>query len=131
METTNTGTHNEQSPSWDIIESAKTKSPDIIKRYENKFVPVSLFKTTTVNVPLKMKISCLGSTSLKLWIPMKEFNNNTEGLVENVLIQFDEIQSCFEIDNRRHILFLKFINKNDLENVKKMNITIKEKNCAL
>ncbi|OMJ22624.1 hypothetical protein AYI69_g5311, partial [Smittium culicis] len=116
MEFTNTSSHKEQSPSWANVVRAKTKPPDIIRRDENKFFPVSLFKTTTVNDPLKRKIACLGGTSLKLGIPIKEFNNNIEDFVENILIQFGEIQTCFEIDNRRQLLFLKYINKNDLEN---------------
>ncbi|OMJ30238.1 hypothetical protein AYI69_g223, partial [Smittium culicis] len=47
METTNTSAHKEQSPSWANVVRAKTKPPDIIRRDENKFVPVSLFKTNT------------------------------------------------------------------------------------
>ncbi|OMJ24570.1 hypothetical protein AYI70_g1496 [Smittium culicis] len=65
MENTNTSSHKEQSPSWANVVRAKTKPPDIIRRYENKFFPISSFKTSTDNDPLKRKIAFLGSTSLK------------------------------------------------------------------
>ncbi|OMJ12394.1 hypothetical protein AYI70_g9152 [Smittium culicis] len=106
METTNTSAHKKQSSRWADVISVKTKPSDIIRRYEKKFVPVWLFKTTKGNSPFKRKISCLGGTSLKLGISMKEFNDNIEDFVEIILTQFCEIQTWFEIDNRRHILFL-------------------------
>ncbi|OMJ17742.1 hypothetical protein AYI69_g7314 [Smittium culicis] len=50
---------------------------------------------------------------------------------ENILIHFGEIQTSFKIDNRRKILFLKFINQNDLENANKITSTYKTKNMNL
>ncbi|OMJ13550.1 hypothetical protein AYI69_g8963 [Smittium culicis] len=105
MKTTSTSTHKEQSPSWANVIRAKTKPPDIIRKDKYKYVPISLFKTTTGNNPLKRKIACLGGTSLKLGIPMKEFNNNIEDFVENIPIQLGEIQTCFEIEIRRQFYF--------------------------
>ncbi|OMJ29630.1 hypothetical protein AYI69_g859 [Smittium culicis] len=101
METTDTSAHKEQSPSWANVVRAKTKPPDIIRKYESKFVPISLFKMAAGNDPLKMKSAYLGGTSLKLGVSMKESNDNIEDFVENILVQLGEIQTFFEIDNRR------------------------------
>ncbi|OMJ23775.1 hypothetical protein AYI70_g2027 [Smittium culicis] len=130
MENNNTIIHKEQSPSWANVISSRVKPPDAKKNIE-KFIPVSLFKMTFGSEPKQRKIACLGETSLKLGLSTRDFEQNIKDFVENILIQFGEIQTCFEIDIRRKILFLKFINKIDLEKAKNKKITYKEKKIEL
>ncbi|OMJ15773.1 hypothetical protein AYI70_g7033 [Smittium culicis] len=65
METKNTSAYKEHSASWANVVKDRTKPSDIIRRDEKKFFPLSLYKTTMGNDPLKRKIPSLFSTSLK------------------------------------------------------------------
>ncbi|OMJ16507.1 hypothetical protein AYI70_g6543, partial [Smittium culicis] len=49
MDTTKKSIQNEQTPTWANVVSSRIKPPDKNKKSENKFIPVSLFKTTTEN----------------------------------------------------------------------------------
>ncbi|OMJ14030.1 hypothetical protein AYI69_g8760, partial [Smittium culicis] len=131
METTNNSIHKEQSPTWANVVSSRVKPPGSSKTFGNKFVPVSLFKATTGNDHIQRKIACLGGTSLKLALSIREIDQNIDEVVENILTQFGDIQTCFEIDNRRKVLFLKFISGIDLENAKKVNITYNGKKIEI
>ncbi|OMJ13225.1 hypothetical protein AYI70_g8642 [Smittium culicis] len=127
MEPSDNNFHSKQGPSWANVVKLRDKPPDTAKKSENKFVPVSLFKSTTGSEPAKRKIACLGGTTLKLGISLRDIYQDTDEFVEEILIQFGEIQTCFEIDNRRKLLFLKFANKIDFEKAKKIELIYKEK----
>ncbi|OMJ15294.1 hypothetical protein AYI70_g7377, partial [Smittium culicis] len=127
MEPSDNNFHSKQGPSWANVVKLRDKPPDTAKKSENKFVPVSLFKSITGSEPAKRKIACLGGTTLKLGISLRDIYQDTDEFVEEILIQFGEIQTCFEIDNRRKLLFLKFANKIDFEKAKKIELIYKEK----
>ncbi|OMJ09825.1 hypothetical protein AYI70_g5372, partial [Smittium culicis] len=62
--------------------------------------------------PKAKKIICMGGTPFKLGCRLSEFKADIDTIIEEILGQIGEIQSCFEIDNKRKILFLKFKDEN-------------------
>ncbi|OLY80265.1 hypothetical protein AYI68_g5638 [Smittium mucronatum] len=86
---------------------------------------------TTGKIPTKRKIPCLGGTKLKPGLPLLDNNESIEDFVENILSQFGETQTCFEIDNRRKIPFLKNYKRKRSGKRKKIEISYNGKKLDL
>ncbi|OMJ19512.1 hypothetical protein AYI69_g6595 [Smittium culicis] len=59
-------------------------------------------------VPKEKTIMCMGGTPFKLGCRLGEFKVDIDLVIEQILEQINDIQSCFEIDSRRKFLFFKF-----------------------
>ncbi|OMJ27077.1 hypothetical protein AYI69_g3504 [Smittium culicis] len=69
--------------------------------------PVSILEMISGMVPKKKAIMCMGGTPFKLGCRLGEFKVDIDLVIEQILEQINDIQSCFKIDSRRKILFLK------------------------
>ncbi|OLY78445.1 hypothetical protein AYI68_g7507 [Smittium mucronatum] len=69
----------------------------------------------------------MGGTPNRLGCKLSELQDNIEDISESIIEQLGTIQTCFEIDSRRKILFIKFKNSTDKENAKKIYIIYNQK----
>ncbi|OMJ14682.1 hypothetical protein AYI69_g8490, partial [Smittium culicis] len=100
METNNSTPKQLPDVSWANVVTTNLKPPEGIG-----FESISGMKTNNKT------IMCMGGTPFKLGCRLGEFNVDIELVIEEILEQICDIQTCFEIDHRRKILFLKFQDK--------------------
>ncbi|OMJ20808.1 hypothetical protein AYI70_g3873 [Smittium culicis] len=68
-----------------------------------------------------------GGTPFILGYKINEFNIDDDIIIEEILSQIGDIQSCFEIDTKRKILILKFKDEASKNKVKSKEIKFEKK----
>ncbi|OMJ24154.1 hypothetical protein AYI69_g4734, partial [Smittium culicis] len=115
--TTNESRKNASTPqSWAEAVTKNLKPPEIrgygIRKNVTKnlnFKPVSLMETVSGMKPKEKKVLCIGGTPFKLGYKIQDLNADVDLIIESIIEQLGEIQSCFELDSKRKMIFFKFI----------------------
>ncbi|OMJ22797.1 hypothetical protein AYI70_g2644 [Smittium culicis] len=139
METSHNSNQNQPSQSWAKVVNSNQKPPDIqgigirkklIGKNPN-YKPVSLLEMVSGSKPNNKKILCMGGTPFKLGHRINDHGVDTDLVIESILEQLGDIQTCFEVDDKRKIVFFKFIDKVNQEKAKKKEIIYNQKKIEL
>ncbi|OMJ10481.1 hypothetical protein AYI70_g10300 [Smittium culicis] len=111
METISISTHPPEPRSWANVASSNLEPPEgitsgfkkIIYKKANLYKPISILEMVSSIKPEAKKLICMGGTPFKLGCRLNEFKVDIDIIIEEILCQIDEIQSCFEVDAKKKI----------------------------